>query len=265
MAKVREVVRFLDEKAPFSYQMDYDNAGFLLGKENSEVSCVLVALDLTQEVLEEAIEKQVDLIVTHHPLIWNKLSALTDQDIVGRKILTLLEHGIAVISAHTNLDAVEGGVNSELARLLKLKDPLPLHEDGVDLLGRSYGIGRVGERGEGVTTLDAFAAEVKVALCLEGLRLLDAGRPVLRVAVGGGACGGMLADVLRHNCDTFVSSEFKHDAYLEARALGINLIDAGHYGTEAIVCPVLADWLHTAFPDLLIKISSCQREVFSYR
>lgn len=264
MASVGEIYRFLDQRAPFSYQLDFDNAGFLLGREAEQVSSVLVALDLTEEVLEEAIERAVNLIVTHHPVIWGKLSSVTDRDLTGRKLLRLVEHGIAVISAHTNLDAVEGGVNTALAQALGLKEPCPLHEDGLDEMGQPYGMGRVGVREAGKTTLLNFAQEVKTALQLDGVRFLDAGRTVYRVAVGGGACGGMLSDVVRAGCDTFVTSELKHDVYLDAKTRGINLIDAGHYGTEAVVCPVLADWLRDAFPDITVEISTKQGEVFSY-
>lgn len=264
MASVGDVYRFLDQCAPFSYQLDFDNAGFLLGREDAQVSSVLVALDLTEEVLEEAIKQSVNLIVTHHPVIWGKLSSVTDRDLTGRKLLRLVEHEIAVISAHTNLDTVEGGVNTVLARTLGLTETSPLHEDGLDEKGQPYGIGRVGVREAGETTLLDFAQEVKTALQLDGVRFMDAGRTVHRVAVGGGACGGMLSDVLRAGCDTFVTSELKHDVFLDAKARGINLIDAGHYGTETVVCPVLADWLQEAFPNLTVKISTKQGEVFSY-
>lgn len=265
LASVGDIYRALDKKAPFAYQMDFDNAGFLVGREEAEASRVLVALDLTDAVLEEAIEKQVDLIVTHHPVIWGKFASVTDRDLTGRRLIILIEHGISAICAHTNLDAIEGGVNSELARLLGLLDPLPLEQDGIDVEGQPYGIGRVGLRAAGATSVELFALEVKAGLGLTGLRLMDAGRPVYRVAVGGGACGGMLAAVLRHDCDTFVTSELKHDVYLEAKACGINLIDAGHGTTERIICPVLVDWLSEAFPSITVLLSECQGEAFSYR
>lgn len=263
MASVADVYGFLDQRAPFSYQLDFDNAGFLVGREAAQVTSILVALDLTEEVLEEAIAKQVDLIVTHHPLIWGKLSAVTDRDLTGKKLLALLEHGIALISAHTNLDAVEGGVNTALAEAVGLKECVPLQEKGLDQRGKPYGIGRFGTLSEELS-LTEFARRVKTGLGLEGVRMMDAGRPVHRVAVGGGACGGMLTDVMRAGCDTFVTSELKHDVYLEAKSRGINLIDAGHYGTEALVCPILVEWLQEAFPNLSVELASQQREVFSY-
>ena len=105
---------------------------------------------------------------------------------------------------------------------------------------------------------------VKVVEHLDGLRAMDAGKPVEKVAVGGGACGSMLPLVQAMGCDTFVTSDLKHDLYLEARALGINLLDAGHYSTEAVVCPALAAWAKEAFPAVEVLLAERQGEVFQY-
>jgi dinuclear metal center YbgI/SA1388 family protein len=177
----------------------------------------------------------------------------------------LIENQIAAICAHTNLDAVEGGVNSELARQLKLRDSIPLHQDGVDESGIAYGIGRVGNRIDGPISLDTFVSEIKNTLGLDGVRVLDAGHDVYRIAVGGGACGSMLSDVLKHGCDTFVTGEVKHDVFLEAKALQINVLDAGHYATETVICPVLARWIKSEFPALWVEISESQKEVYCCR
>ena len=238
MATVNEIYTLLDQKAPFRTQLGFDNAGFLVGHGEQTVTNVLVALDITPEVIEEAIERGVQLIVAHHPVIWDKLGRVTDESVTGRKILTLIEHGIAAICAHTNLDAAQGGVNDALAQAVGLIDPVPLEVDGTDENGLPYGIGRVGE--------------------------LSAGVPVQKVAVGGGACGSMLAEARAMGCDTFLTADLKHDIYLEAKALGINLLDAGHYSTETVVCPVVAGWLEAAFPELQVTVSQRQGEVFQY-
>ncbi len=260
---VSSVYEFLDQRAPFSMQMDFDNSGFLVGHREAEVSRILVALDITDDVIAQGIEGGFQLIVAHHPIIFGKIGSITDQDQTGRKVLRLIEHGIAAICAHTNLDAAEGGVNSVLAQRLGLSSPVPLHTDGMDAQGRPYGIGRVGRLEGGPISLDRFVERIKAELLLDSVRVLDCGRAVSSVAVGGGACGSMLADVLAHGCDTFVTSELKHDVYLEAKALGINLIDAGHYATEAVICPVLQSWLQEAFPGVTVSLAKGQREVFS--
>lgn len=262
MAAVRDVYNFLDQKAPFRYQLDFDNAGFLVGRGERQVHRILVALDITPQVIDEAAELDCQLIVAHHPVIWDRLGQVTDETTTGQKVLALAEKGIAAICAHTNLDAVEEGVNTQLAQMVGLNETVPLETDGTDEAGRPYGIGRVGEFPSPVS-LEDFARQVKSALGLEGIRVMDAGVPVRRVAVGGGACGSMLAQVKAMGCDTFLTSELKHDVYLEAQAQGINLLDAGHYSTEAVVCPALAAWLREAFPAVTVEISSRQREVFA--
>ncbi len=263
MATVGEIYRFLNHKAPFALQAGFDNAGFLVGREEKTVTRILVALDITAEVIDEAIHQGAELIVSHHPVIWGQISSVTDRSRTGRNLLALAEHRIAAICAHTNLDAVEEGVNSVLAEALGLASPVPLQEDGRMEDGTPYGIGRVGLRAGGAAQLPDFAREVKEILHVPGLRFLDAGKPVQKVAVGGGACGGMLSQAAAHGCDTFVTAEVKHDSYLEARDLGLNLLDAGHHATEALICPVLADWLRHAFPAVRVEVTIHQGEVFA--
>ena len=144
MATVKQLYDLLDRKAPFRTQMDFDNAGFLVGRGDRTVTRVLVALDITPEVIAAAAEKGCQLILAHHPVIWGKLGQVTDESATGRKVLALIEKGIAAICAHTNLDAAEGGVNTALAQRLGLENPVPLESDGVDEAGRPYGIGRMG-------------------------------------------------------------------------------------------------------------------------
>lgn len=254
MATVMDVYRFLDKKAPFSTQMSFDNAGFLVGHGDKEVHTILVALDITETVVEEAAQAGAELIVSHHPVIFFPAKHITDQDPSGRKLLALLEHNIAAICAHTNLDIAPGGVNDALAQALGLEQIGPFSEDG---------LGRIGIV-SGALSAEAFAAQVKERLGANGVRFVDGGRPVCKVAVGGGACGDMGPAAIACGCDTFVTSDVKYHEFQEAEALGLNLIDAGHYPTENVVCPVLADWLLEGFPDVRVLLSHRHHEVFSY-
>lgn len=264
MATVREIYQYLDGLAPFSLQMEFDNAGFLVGRGERAVSKILVSLDITEEVAEEAAELGAELIVSHHPVIFRPAKSVTDGDPDGRVLLALAEHRIAAICAHTNLDAVAGGVNDALAQKLGLVQIEQLHQDGVDGSGRPYGIGRVGSTTGAPMYAPAFAAFVKEALGANGVRYVDACRPVRRVAVGGGACADLLRDALALGCDTFVTADVKYNGFLDAKALGVNLIDAGHYPTEQVVCPVLAKWLAAGFPQVEILSTSRHKEAFLY-
>ena len=264
MATVREIYRYLDGLAPFSLQMDFDNAGFLVGRGERQVDKLLVSLDITQEVVDEAARLGCQLIVSHHPVIFFPAKSVTDADPTGRILLSLAEGGIAAICAHTNLDAVSGGVNDALAVRLGLTSIEQLKQDGVDPAGRPYGIGRGGSTPGGPMDAPAFAAFVKQALGANGVRFVDARRPVRRVAVGGGACADMLKDAIALGCDTFVTADVKYNGFLDARALGINLIDAGHYPTEQVVVPVLAKWLTDGFPKVEVLTTQVHQEAFSY-
>lgn len=262
MTTVQDIYHFIHQKAPFDIQMDFDNAGFLVGRGDRVVTKVLITLDITQSVVEEAVKIGAQLIVSHHPVIWGGAKSVSDQTVTGRKLLAMIENGISAICAHTNLDAVSGGVNDALAAKLGLSEIEQLHQDGVDGSGNAYGIGRVGLVPE--QPLYEFALEVKHLLGANGIRLVDGGRPVRKVAVGGGSCSGMMQDVIAKGCDTFVTSDVKYDGFLDAKAIGINLIDAGHYPTENVVCPVLKGWLEEQYPQLTVVISDCHSEVFSY-
>lgn len=262
MTTVGKVFDFLQEKAPFELQEGFDNAGFLVGKEDASVSKILVTLDITEQVVQEAAEKGVQLIVAHHPVIFGEVKSLTDQTVTGRILLSLVEHGIAAICAHTNLDSVEGGVNDALALRLGLADIGQLKQAGVDGQGRPYGIGRVGLVPE--QPLYDFAMAVKRLLGANGIRLVDGGKPVHMIAVGGGACADMMGDALAQGCDTFVTSDVKYHQFLEARALGLNLVDAGHFPTENVICPVMRNWLSKGFPEVSVAVSQRHAEVFSY-
>lgn len=262
MATVNEVYDFLDKLAPFDLQMDFDNAGFLVGRGETQVKRLLVALDITLPVVQEAAEKGCQLIVSHHPVIFHPVKALTDQSATGRVLLALAEGHMAAICAHTNLDAAEGGVNDQLAKRLGLTDIALLEQDGTDRWGRPYGIGRIGRvHAPGLSGAE-YAAYVKEKLNANSVRFEDAGVPVSRVAVGGGSCGSMLAHVAAKGCDTFVTADVKYDVFLSARDMGINLIDAGHYATENVACPVLAELIAKVFPQMEVLLSAEHEEVY---
>lgn len=262
MATVKAIYEFINSVAPFDIQEDFDNAGFLVGRKKQEVTRILVALDITREVAEEAARLGAELIVAHHPVIFNPVKSVTDETLTGRVLLALAEQKIAAICAHTNLDAALGGVNDCLAEALELTDVSQLCQAGVDAQGRPYGIGRVGTVRRPELSVREYAAFVKEKLGSSNVRFVDGGRPVQRVAVGGGACGSMLEDVIAQGCDTFVTSDLKYNQFLDAKALGLNLLDAGHFPTENVVCGPMVQWLSEAFPKVEVRLSEVHREVY---
>ena len=254
MATVADILSFVENLAPRYMKCDWDNVGLLCGRKDREVNKILVALDPFRNVIDEAIAIGADCIVTHHPLIFrNPLMAVNEDTEAGRCVLTLMEHGIAAINAHTNYDLAPDGVNDVLARTLGLADIEVINPEGTDAEGRSYGLLRCGTIGE--IALKAFLVGVKEHLDCQGLRYVDAGKPVRKVAVGGGSCADEMHDALAAGCDTFVTADVKYNQFRTAYELGLNLIDAGHFHTENPAMPVLAKKLRTAFPGVEVVFS----------
>ncbi len=262
MRTAEDFYRAVDALAPFSIQEGFDNAGFLVGHRMAPVHRVLVALDITPVTAREAHEEGCQLIVSHHPVIFHPQKTVNDDTVTGQVLLFLIEHGIAAICAHTNLDAAAGGVNDCLAAALELRDIEQLCPEGTDSRGREYGIGRTGIAHAPGLSAGEYAAFVKEKLHAASVRFADGGRPVRRVAVGGGSCGSMLQDAFRMACDTFITADVKYDQYLEAKAMDITLMDAGHFATENTVTAPLAGYLREQFPDTEILISRLHREVY---
>ena len=262
MTKVINVCQCIDAFAPFETQWNFDNSGFQVGRRDQEVTKILVSLDITREVVEEASQLGAQLIVAHHPIIFHPVKSVIDGAPTGEILLALIEHKIAAICAHTNLDAACGGVNDCLAEALELTEIGQLQQAGVDAQGRPYGIGRVGTVHRPGLSAREYAAFVKERLKSACVRFVDGGRPVRRVAVGGGACGSMIEDAVARGCDTFVTADLKYNQFLDAKALGLNLLDAGHFPTENVVCAPLAGRLAKAFPETEVLLSEVHREVY---
>ena len=252
MPTVADILAFVETLAPRYMKEDWDNVGLNCGHMDRPVQKILVALDPFTQVCQEAKEVGADLLVTHHALLW-KPGFITDADAQGRNTLFLIENGIAHINAHTNLDCAPGGVNDELARKLSLVNVRVIRPQGVDESGAEWGLLRMGDVPE--QPLDAFLNRVKTLLGNEGLRYVDGGKPVRKVAVGGGSCAGGMREVVAAGCDTFVTADIKYNQFWDARDLGLNLIDAGHFHTENPVVAVLAKKIAAAFPEVEVKIS----------
>ena len=257
MTTVREIEACLFELAPKTLAQSWDNVGLLVGETGAAVQKVLVALDITAQVVREAADLGCGLIVAHHPVMncaWHPVQTIRDDDAQGRLLMDLLRSGIAAVCMHTNLDAAAGGVNDALAATLGLTGAVPAEENGIERIGTL----------PFPMELEQFLSHVKERLDANGLRYTGGGRSVCRVAVGGGACGDFFARAAALGCDTFVTADVKYNQFLDAAELGMNLIDAGHFPTENVVCPVLAETIRSRFPELEVVISRRHREVIRY-
>ena len=254
MATVNDIYAFLNDLAPVRYQMDFDNAGFLVGDGSAAVEHVLLALDITDDVIAEAAALRAQLIVSHHPLIFTPLRRATADDLTGRKVLALARNGIAAICMHTNLDIADGGVNDALMATLGAEVTGGLEPSGTADDGSALTCGRVGRLLEPMALSD-FLPYVADRLHANGLRYVDGGRPVGMLAVCGGSGGSMLELAAQKGCDTFVTADVKYDRFLAAKELSVNLIDADHFCTENVIIPVLYEKLRAQFPALTFAVS----------
>lgn len=254
MPSVKEIFDSLDAFAPVNTKMDFDNPGLLVGRTEREVRGALVSLDITDDVVAEAADMGAELIVSHHPVFFD-LKSVTDGDPVGRKIVAMLERGISAICMHTNLDAAAGGVNDALMEALGGRVSGVLNEED--------GISRIGEL-EAPVELMRFLESAKAALECNGLRYWDASRPVKILGVCGGSGGGDLELAYRRGCDTYLTADVKYHQFLQAKELGINLIDADHFCTENVVTPVLAGLIRGSFPGVSVCISRRHGQTVSF-
>ncbi|MBQ7486689.1 MAG: Nif3-like dinuclear metal center hexameric protein [Clostridia bacterium] len=233
---VADVLSLVNEIAPFDLAEEWDNVGLLQGYRGAEVRHILVALDITEDVVREAITKDCQCIVTHHPFMFRPIQRVTDETREGRIMLELARSGIAHIAAHTNLDAAPGGVNDTLLTC----------------------IGAVNIRGEGCLRAGDLEPVSFGSLCRHIASVLNAevrtyGDPD-RLCHVIGCCSGAGSDEYRDamqlGADCFLTGEVRHNVALDALDDGCLMIEAGHYETERVICPVLAETLQKRLDEL---------------
>lgn len=263
MTTVKDIFNYLNELAPVELKMDFDNVGILVGSKKSPVTKCLIALDITDDVIDEAIALGANLIVSHHPVIFNELKSVLDEDLTGRKLIKLIKNDISAICMHTNLDIAAGGVNDALMSALEGTVSGYLEPCGTDAKGNKVGCGRIGELADAMD-LNSFLALCKNALCVNGLRYHDAGLPVKKLAVMGGSGGSCIELAKACGCDTYVTSDIKYNGFLDAKELGINLIDADHFCTENVIVPVLHEKLAAQFPKISFSISKIHKQTAQF-
>lgn len=244
---VRELYAFLEERIPRSLSCEWDNDGLMVcANDKAEVRRVLVALDITAAVAEQAIREGYDLIVSHHPLIFHPIKAVAVGETITNKVIRLLISGVSAMSFHTRLDAVEGGVNDVLANSLGLSDIAPFGKDGEEM-------GRIGNLAEPIS-LREFAELVKSATGAEHVQISDAGKPVSRVALLGGGGAGESGAAAAAGADTYLTGDLRHDQLTEAPERGMNLVQGGHFFTENLVCDRIRELLLEADASLTVDI-----------
>ena len=230
---VQQVFEIVNQIAPFDTQMGFDNAGMLIGSRNKEVQKIGVVLDVTHEAVDYAKEHGIGLIVSHHPAIFSGLKSIDGDSVVYR----LIKEDIGVISAHTNLDAAEKGVNQTLAQVLELEEIEPIGLPGET----TPPMGRIGVL-ENEMSCERFAEFVNQKLNTR-VKFVNTGKTLSKVAVCGGAGEDFIVPAIQAGADVLVTADVKHHNFLLAKSLGLSLMDAGHFETEQVVVPALCKQL----------------------
>lgn len=265
--KIIEVVDALERFAPLPLQEDYDNAGLQVGLTEAEVSGALLCLDVTDAILDEAIENGCNLIVSHHPIIFRKLARLTGEDYVQRVVMRAVSKGIAIVSMHTNMDAAKGGVNYKIAEKM-----------GAEVYGT---IGQqkqaTNDRGEVVTGSDGVVARFKLPLAADDfLKMLKdvfrvecvmAGellrRPISTVAICGGAGDFLLKDAVAAGADAFVTGEMHYHQFFGMEQ-AIQIAAIGHYQSEQFTKEVFKEIIGEACPGVRCVVSEIDTNPILY-
>lgn len=245
-----ELIEVLNQQSEESYALSWDNVGLLVGKQNWEINKIYLAVDATTEVIEEAIQWGADLILTHHPMIFSGVKKVTDSDMNGRRILTLIEHHIALYAMHTNFDIL--GMSELAGDYMKLQNP-QIMEVECERDGRLEGIGRYGTLPEKMT-LQACAELVKQQFQLEHVKVFGKLDRILETA---GICTGSGEDYLElaveKGLDVMITGDIKHHPGIDALEQGLCVIDAGHYGLEHIFTSYMKEYLEKKCPALELK------------
>lgn len=232
--KCSEIFEYLTKLYPLELAMDWDNSGFLLGKSDKEVKNVLVVLDITNEVLEYTQAKDIDLIVSHHPIIFSALKRVTDETLLGNYILKILKNDISVIAMHTNFDIANGGMADICSERLGLSNTCVFERTNI-FDGEELGIGKIGDLKKDMS-LDELIKLVKTKFDLSHVSVFgreNINSNIRRVAISPGSGRGMYKYALGE-ADVLITGDITHHEGLDAINEGICIIDATHYGLEHV-------------------------------
>lgn len=249
LGKITEII---EKEFPLSCAYDWDNCGLLLGDNERDIKTVLLSLDVTEAVAKEAKNIGADLILSHHPILFDGTKKITGDTPEGRTILTLLENNTCVYSAHTNCDVAKNGINARLATLFDLSDTEFLEDDG---------LGRVGNLKNPMSFAD-FALFTKNVLNTPFVRICgDKRAQISRIAVASGACADSIPTAVKKGAQVIVTADMKYHDMINYSQMGIFIIDAGHYPTEIVVIDIFYDLLsHTG----LNLIKSKNPDIFEF-
>ena len=260
--RIKEIIRFLEDYASLQYQESYDNCGLIVGNENAEVKCALITLDCTEEVIDEAIAEDCNLIIAHHPIIFNGLKKLNGSNYIERTVIKAIKNNLAIYAIHTNLDNVYNGVSAKIAERLGLENCKVLAPNP-NLKNQQVGLGIIGELKEPIKT-SKFLIDIKTNMktnCIRHTSIVK--EDVKRVAVCGGSGSVLLKNAKAVDADIFISADFKYHDFFDAEN-DIVIADIGHYESEQFTKDLIYDLLVKNFTKFAVRLSKVNTNPIKY-
>ena len=255
----KKLIGILEKLSPRIFAEDWDNLGLLCGRHNKEVKKVLVAVDATDEVIDQAVKEKVDMIITHHPLIFKGLKRVTDDDFIGRRILKICKSDICLYAMHTNFDVI--GMSDEAADIMDLSNRSVLMTTFEDNICKE-GIGRVGMLPKQLT-LQECAERVKELFHIDAVRVYgELDKPVDIVAISPGSGKNMTSYALKAGAEVLITGDIDHHEGIDAVARGLSIIDASHFGIEKIFIDYVVDYIVNEIGDIK-AIAANQKQPYS--
>lgn len=262
MKRVKDIIETMEDFAPVNLKEDFDNVGLMVGDKEKEVKRILLSLDCTLEVIEEAKEKDVDLIITHHPLIFRRPSSITTDTLVGKKIIELIKNDISLYSSHTNLDSASGGLNETIVNILGY-DSKELIESNKNARNSNEGLGRI-IRLDKAIALDDLVKLVKEKLNIEGLKVVKASEEVKNIAVINGSGSSFFDIAYEKGADCIITGDTTYHFASDYKEMGVSIIDTGHFLSEWIVFLEVINKLQDKLEEIEIIISDYSKDPYTF-
>lgn len=258
--KCQQVIELIEEHSPVKYAQDWDNVGLLAGRRDKEVYRIMTALDATDRVVEQAVSRKVDLLLTHHPLIFSPRKSVTTDDRIGRRLVRLLQNDIAYYAMHTNFDVM--GMADLSAQKLDLSGISVLEQTSQGEQGEPEGIGRCGQLPR-IMTLRELAVFVKERYELDYVRICGEETSLIeKAAISTGSGSSMIKPAIFAGVQVLISGDIDYHAALDAVAEGLCIIDAGHFGTEKMFGAYMSQYIKKHCPEVEV-VRAEEADIFS--
>lgn len=260
MIKVNNIIEEMELLAPTYLKEDFDNVGLMVGDKNKEVKKVLLALDCTLKVIEEAKKENVELIITHHPLIFKRPSSITTDTLQGKKIIELIKNDISLYSSHTNLDSVENGLNDTIVSILGFDNFKILEKNKRD---DKAGLGRIVSLNESIQ-LEDLISKIKKSLNINNLRVVKGKDKVNKIAIINGSGQDFIGKAVALGADCIITGDTTYHFASDYKEMKISILDVGHFASEQITFFNVMENLKEKFKDVEFITSTVEEDPFSF-